>query len=155
MDEIARLAPGSHLSVHDRNGVKYKGILPEAAMMQPDSTQVLVIETAPDAKRYSFRISHELARNEVTKVSMPRKPTAGNVLTGGVLGMIGGAVAGPYVGEALAPKDDETLPYRVLGGVCGAIVGFATGAIVVEAATGDLILIAAVSGADSISLEQK
>jgi hypothetical protein len=155
MDEIAKLPPGSHLSVHDRSGLKYKGILPEAAETQPDSTLVLIIETAPDGTRYPFRISPELARTEVTRVNIVRKPSAGTVLTGGLLGMIGGVVVGPAIGEEVAAEYDDTLAYEVLGGVFGAFVGFATAAIITEAAAGDVTLITTVSRADSASLEQK
>ena len=101
MDEMAKLAPGNHLSVYDRSGVEHKGILLEPAIIQPDSTQVLVIETVPDKEKYRFGIPLQPARAEVTKVSIPRKPNASDVLTGGVLGMIGGAVAGSAVGYEL------------------------------------------------------
>jgi hypothetical protein len=136
-----QVTPGMQVTIHDRTGVKYKGIIVEPTKTLSDSTQILMIETEKDKKRHEFSISPAPTRTDVTQISMRSKVHSLDVLTGGMFGMIGGALMGVVIGNAVKSDYDDTLAAPFLGGVIGSIFGFITGAVIVNASADKFVLV--------------
>jgi len=133
--DLMALPPGTELRFRDDHGRVYRGILLAPDTSAADTMQ-LMLATAHQASYY-FELSPAL---QVWEVRMQEPATASEVLTGGLMGMMGGAVLGAYLGEALKSETDDSGAPRFIGGMSGALAGFAAGAVIVPALRPERIL---------------
>lgn len=131
-DEARRWKAGSKLEIVDTTGHKYDGILLEPVSRLADSSEFLVITSEQKNIQMQFKLS-PAAQTEVAHVRLARKANAGEVLTAGLLGLLGGALLGSYAGDAVKGKYDDTPAARFYGGILGGMAGFVACAVLCNA----------------------
>lgn len=130
--ETRRWKAGSKLEIVDTTGHKYDGNLLEPVSRLADSSEFLVITSEQKNIQMQFKLS-PAAQTEVAHVRLARKANAGEVLTAGLLGLLGGAFLGSHAGEAMQAKHDDTPAARFYGGVLGGMGGFVSCAVLFHA----------------------
>lgn len=131
-DEARRWPAGTKLEIVDTTGHKYNGILLEPVSRLADSSEILLIASEQQNIQKPFKLS-PLSQMEVAHLRLARKANAGEVLTAGLLGLLGGALLGSHVGEAMQAKHDDTPAARFYGGVLGGMGGFVSCAVLFNA----------------------
>lgn len=130
--EARRWQTGSKLEIVDTTGHKYKGVLLEPVSVPTDSSSFLIIVSEQQNIQKQLKL-FPVAETEVAHVRLARKANAGEVLTAGVLGLLGGAFLGSHAGEAMQARHDDTPAARFYGGILGGMAGFVACAVLCNA----------------------
>lgn len=130
--EARRWQTGSKLEIVDTAGHEYKGVLLEPVSVPTDSSAILIIVSEQQNIQKQFKL-FPVAETEVAHVRLAGQANAGEVLTAGVLGLLGGALLGSHVGDAVKGKHDDTLAARFYGGILGGMAGFVACAVLYNA----------------------
>lgn len=126
--EARRWQAGSKLEIVDTTGHKTNGVLFEPVSRAADSSAFLLIVSEQQNIQKQFKL-FPVAETEVAHVRLTRQANPGEVLTAGMLGLLGGALLGSYAGDAVKGKYDDTPAARFYGGILGGMAGFVSCAV--------------------------